>query len=263
MIYLKEYKKYLSDNNYSQTAIKSYSVGVQSFFTFLKNNNLNINNLSVNDFNNYIDNLNFSNNTKSVYANGVKNYLYFIKDKYNFKLSFNLQKIKQIKKSKKIKNDIDLNLLNSVLKKLKNSSKLSDLRDFLIISLITKTGIKVSELILINRNNVVDNKITHNGQNFLIDKELFFLLENLIIRSKPDFKYLFSPLSANTKLSNSHITTRSIETIIKKYFPKNNYNDLKNLYFKLLIEDLPNITNVHCHFSNDYKIKVNNLVDII
>ena len=35
--------------------------------------------------------------------------------------------------------------------------------------------------------------------------------------------------------------------MIKKYFPDNNYNDLKLIYFKEICEDLPNITKICRH----------------
>lgn len=103
--YLEEYINYLSDNNYSKSAITGYIIGLKLFIKYLSENKIDINNLNYTDINSYIDILNdtTSGSTQGVYLNGVKNYLFFLKKNHDFKLNFDLNDIKQIKRNKKIK----------------------------------------------------------------------------------------------------------------------------------------------------------------
>ena len=263
--YLEEYNNYLIKNNYSKSAITGYITGLKLFFKYLSDNNIDINYMNLININDFIDasNNTHSKSTQSVYLNGVKNYLIFIKNHYNFKLNFDLNNIKQIKLVKKINKNIDIKEINNFLNNINVFESPSSKRDYLIIQLIIKTGMRISDLINIKKDDIIENKIIMNSNKYIIDDKIIKLIKDAIKESDDNSIYLFTAFSKNIGDKTNHLTNRSVERMIKKYFRNYSYNDLKSIYYKSLIDKLPNITQIYKHLENTAKINLQEINNII
>jgi len=259
MKYINEYKKYLKDNNYSNSAIIAYITGLKLFNKFLNKNNIFIENLRVININNYIDLLkdSISPSTQVVYLNGVKNYLNFIKKYYNFELKFNIIDIKQIKVIKKTKKNVNIKEINNIINTIDIHKSLQSKRDHLIIQLIIKTGMRISEIVKIKKEDIIKN------QTIIKDIELLKLIKSFINEINTNSEYLLTALSPRVKNKGDHLTTRNVERMIRVNFNNYSYNDLKSVYYKSLINNLPNITKIFKHNTIIRKIKLQEINNII
>lgn len=244
--YKEEYLDYLS-KNYSKTAVVSYFSGLKIFNHFLEKNNLSIEELELELLNGFIEELSnkFTTNTINVYVNGIKNYLSFIKKNYNLELKINNDNIKRVRRDKKVKtvhrHGVVQIKIDDVLAKILASNSPSKERDYLIIQLIIKTGIRISELIKVKKSEI---------DQYVFDNELLSEINEFVGKSDSKSKYLFRPISQhakNEKYKDSYLTARSVEMMIKNYFGDISYNNLKRSYYKSLVEYLPEITIINKH----------------
>ncbi|MEK7653502.1 MAG: site-specific integrase [Patescibacteria group bacterium] len=257
--YFNEFLAYLAENNYSTAAITSYSVGLKRFNIFLINKGLLIKSLKLSDINNYTNELknNLSLETVNVYLNGVKNYFKYLQKNYNLKLNFDITQIKQIRRQRKAIKNINFKDIYEIFKTIKSGNTLSNKRDYLIIQLILKTGIRISELVRIKKDEI---------SKYTLDNHLLKLINKFISKTNNKSEYFFTPLSyhiKNKKYENRHLTPRSIEIMIKKYFNGISYNDLKLSYYKQLINRLPDIKNINHHIENKRLISLKEIIKII
>ena len=260
MKYINEYREYLIDNTYSNTSITSYIIAINIFNTYLDKNKIDVNILSnsnINEFiNTSINDLKLS--TQKTYLSGVKNYLYYLIKYQNFTFDFDQRDIKQIKQNKKDKKIIDSEEIHKEIEKIKFINK----RDYLIMLIITKTGMRITELVKIKKNNIFNNKIIIENSEYFIDKPLYILIKDYQNNEINKSIYLLIPFSKNNQ-NNNNLTTRSIEMIIKKYFNDYSYNDLKSIYYKSLINTLPNINQIFKHSINNIIINLSEINHII
>jgi hypothetical protein len=106
--------------------------------------------------------------------------------------------------------------------------------------------LKISELVKIEKKDIIYNKIYINNKEYFLSKKIINLIKK---NNKNKSRYLLTSLSKNN--NNKHLTTRSIEMIIKKYLNDYSYNDLKTIHYKSLLSKLPDITKIHNHITND------------
>lgn len=153
--YLNDYLKYLKEHNYNKSTIYSYNFGLKSLSDYLNNNNINPRQLTLQDIENFIGYLKNkkAKSTVNVSIACLKNYLYFLKKYKKIAPLVELNEIKRIKEDRRIKDEIDA---KNILQKL---DLIDSERDRLIIQLILKTGIRISELVKIKKTDVFKNKI--------------------------------------------------------------------------------------------------------
>jgi site-specific recombinase XerD len=265
--YFNQYRQYLIDNNYSASAITAYCTGLKLFNDYLDKNSFSIKDLTISNINGYIDLLKYklSPSSQSVYLNGVKNYLSFVIKLYNLHVNFDLKDIKQIKLIKKKRESVDITEVTKVLQGINFNSSIELKRDYLIIILILKTGLRITELVKIKHEDVTEGCIFMDGRKYFIDKKIFNMIvdykKEKMGKIKNTSDYVFVPFLRCATSNN--LTPRSVDVIIRRYFNNYSYNDLKSVYYKSLIDELPNITQIHKHGVNTTIISLQEIDDII
>ncbi|MFA4871558.1 MAG: site-specific integrase [Patescibacteria group bacterium] len=246
---INEYVKHLNSNNYGNSTLVAYLTGLNHFKKYLTIKNIkNFNEINIEVINQFIQELSISNNTANVYINGVKNYFNFLEKYKSLNFNFKIEDIKEIKRSKVVNKEIDYELMTRRLNVIKKNDSLSSKRDYIIIQLVIKTGIRISDLIKIRVDQFSDDSIKINDYFYYIDRELSKDINDYLSRLDHKFAYLFVSFSRNIKLNGDQcLTSSSVARMIKKNFGNISYNGLKSIYFKNIIDDLPEIETTHCH----------------
>jgi len=246
--YLDDFINYLLKNNFNKSTVNTYYTGIKIFNLYLDNNNININNINDRSITTFLNLLKNKNSTKNVYRAGIIKYINFLNDYKNSNINF--KSVDRFKREKAISKVISWIEINSTLDKLRATETQSSLRDLAILNLVIKTGIKISDLIKIKKDefSLQYNSLIIKNHEIKIDNELSKIL-NELKQSTPDGCNLIRSYSKNN--NNNNLTIRSVEIIIKKYFPCNNYNDLKMTYFINLLDILPEINIINTHKSDN------------
>lgn len=203
-----------------------------------------------------------SKNTINVYIHGIKLYLYYLKKYLNFTLNFELEDIKILKRDRPDIKEINIASIEDKLKLLNDNRSIKSQRDFIVFQLIMKTGIRISDLVDIKKDQIRNNRIDLGSNIYPLDDELNLLIINFINQNNTTSEYLLTPFSANTKNTSCQLTTRSIERTIKENFPDISYNDLKMVYFKKMMNNLPDIRHASSHYGGG-RINIYDLCKII
>lgn len=246
---LKKYLNELEELERSKITIKNYNANIHYFINYLIDNNIKeINKDNICDilkqYNSYLRNI--KQNTASTRITYVQHVFYFL-DYIGLKID-NIHKKKLLpkntSKNKKIKY-----LTIEEIKEVQNSIPKTMVRDTAVFQMLYRTGLRVSELANLTKNdlnlnskdkavpvNVIDGK-GGKDRTVYIDQDTLKLLNTMIYKrtrkNKPDeTDYLFTARTGN-KLSE-----RSIQDIIKKYAiitdKKNKKNSIKTEYVEKL-----------------------------
>jgi len=223
-------ENYNKENTYSLKTIENYTRGINRFRSWIKESNLSDImpiNLSINHIKQYskhLSNQNIQNITKKLYLTSLRRFLLYLAE--NNISSLSLENVKlpkaEIKKPKEL-------LTEKELEKLINRPKTSHnigLRDRLILEILVNTGLKVSELSSINRNQIIIDKNTCRAEIKINGNRKVYLSDNVVIWLK---KYLkqrkykdkalfinYRPGKKTSKMSR-RLTPRSIERLVRKY----------------------------------------------
>ena len=133
--------------NFSQATLKSYKLDLADFFSFLKKNDINYNNIdrySVRKYLKYLDSKNLKNSTIARRISSIRSF-------YNYlllqnKVSKNIFKsIRNPKIEKKLPNYLNYEEIEEILENIDMSTK-EGIKRRLIVEMFYATGIRVSEL---------------------------------------------------------------------------------------------------------------------
>lgn len=261
--HLNDYISYLEKNHYAKNTIDAYYFGLNFLNRFLVKNNTNVKSIKRDDIDLFV---NFAvekvaKTTVNGYLACLSNYLNFLKKYKKYKFDFELNEIKRIKTIKRTKGSaIDQYQIEKILKNIQEKKYMNHKRDYIIIQLIIKTGIRVSDLAKIKKEDIDLNagKITINSDDYSLDRELNNLITSYL-KNIGNAHYIFTP---KTSTKSKNLTRRTFSRIIKKYFPHYHYNDLKLAYYKTLCDNLPNIASINYH-QHGGVIKIQDIVTII
>jgi len=210
-------------NNLAKSTIKNYNTSNKLFISYLISNN-------INDINN--DNINNILENYMIYLKKEKTNSYSSINKYlqhiilflnTLELAINIQLPKDNSKNKKIKY-----LKPEEIQEVINSIPKDNIRDRTIIQTLYRTGLRVSELANLTKQNidlnatektiVIDVKDGKGGKDrtVYIDHDTLKLINNMIYKRTRKGKedkndYLFIARTGN------QLQTRDIERIVKKY----------------------------------------------
>jgi site-specific recombinase XerD len=196
-------------NKYSETTVKTYIFELKQFNEWLLDTGTNIFNYKKIDVSNYFNFL-ISKKSNSATINkifhAIKIFSIWI-DKYIF-----MENIRRPKQSKDFSttDKFDIKSLKQILVNIKLSG--TD-RDFAIVMLMFYTGLKVTECVELDKDNVDFKKgiLTVNNKIVLLKNELSYVLRGYLYSRKDDIKAFF--------ISNrgSRLSIRSIHGIFEKY----------------------------------------------
>ncbi len=241
---------FLIKNKYKKSTIQAYKYGLKDFLSFLERNKLTINDMDEYNLDKYKKSLlkNKMKTSININLSCLKKYYEFLNRYKKIASHIDLGRIKQIKIDKMGKNNIEFKQLSSMFDVILKKKDIISKRDYIIFQLISKTGIRISELVKIKKDDLKDNKIFINGNEYILDKELIKKI-NHFIGNKDNLKkeYLLVPYRSRKNSKNSALTVRSVERIIKKYFPEYSYNDLKLVYYDFLCSELTDIKIINEH----------------
>ena len=156
----------------AEHTISAYLLDLHSFLKFLqiyKNKEVSvttIKKLSLEDIRAFLSeksNKDHTAKSRSRYISSLKNFLNFLSEEKNFAFSF-LANIAHPKIPDSLPKAINLNEIETILGDLKNSNLWSDYRDFTIIYILYLTGLRISEILSITQNNIIDNSLLIKGK---------------------------------------------------------------------------------------------------
>ncbi len=225
MILQKEFEIYLKiDKSYSENTIISYLSHLRHFNNYCKKNLINVLNVEYNDLTNFLKylkgDLNYKSKTINSYISCLKNYYKFlVLEKYIDNNPCSLLDSPKIEKKLPVYlTEVELITVINSIDRTSNLGK----RDYLIFALLYDTGVRVSELININLNNIDFSnkciKILGKGNKerlvYFTDITLNLLTEyiyKILNINEIKFNYLFSK-------KNGKILSRfEVYNIINKY----------------------------------------------
>lgn len=210
--------------NYSDNTIKSYEEDLDNYFDYVKKNNINYLKIDKDDIRNYLkylDNLKLNSRSISRMLSALRTYYKYLVLKKIVKNN-PFREIRNPKVGKRLPNYLN----NLEIEDLTNSYKLdnpTNIRNHLIIELLYSTGIRVSELVNIQINdiNFHDNSIRILGKG---NKERIVLFGDYA----KEIIDLYLQKARNTFIKKNNndylilncfgnkLTTRSVEEIVKK-----------------------------------------------
>ncbi len=226
--FFNEFEEYLNAKKLSQSTKKSYLKDINSFFEYLIKNNLSINTVTGNVIDFFIDDLKdkgFSATTVNRMKSTLRCYFRFLNEKGICKNNF----VRNIKSEKC--DNLNISVLNKsdIVKLLSNVDENSPKgkRDKAILELLYATGIKVSELIELERDDFVINlgiinvKTNGNVRTIPLYGDAFESLKDYCDNARISIiKEEHSRLFTNT--NGSAITRQGIWKLIKYYADKSN-----------------------------------------
>lgn len=263
---LGEFVVFLLDKNYSESTANGYFFGVKSFLDYLRNNDLQIDKITIKDVAEYKDFLikNNSNQTINSKLFSIRKYFDYINLVYNLNLKFDFEIIKiNKKKDFKIININDFNdFINQI--KLNNKDRIMVMRDVLIFNFLYFLGIRVKELIKIKKDDFFENELNLGDRKIILNNKLFLDLDEYIKEIKVvNGQYIFFSNNPGRKRNfNAHLTEKSIQDFFNKYkkaiSDDLSINDFRKSYALTIKEELLDIsiTSINSHetvnFSNEY-----------
>lgn len=203
------YQQYLNEKNLSQNTVRVYLIYVMKFHNEIKNNLEKINII------NFLNNFSKSHQPRSIKLmyNCIISYLKFIKE---YELINELRDIRLPKIQNHLKTVIKLNEFNLVKNNIVCMNKKQN-RNWLIFCILFLTGIRVSELLQIDKNKIKDNKIYIVGKG---SKTRVIYIVPYLMKLINDYDENIVATNNNKKI----LTTKQINVIIKNiginYFNK-------------------------------------------
>jgi len=248
--YLKElnfFLDYLKNEGYSESTINGYSFGLKDFFSYLKNNKVNLSEFKNQDIFNFKKTLTNKNSAQTINTKiyAVKRYVEYLNKKNGKKINWDINIIK-VKSKKDLIPVKNINkLLNCINKKTKNS--VISKRDTLIIKMLYYTGIRTKELVKIKNGDIINNILRLENKKIILNKCLVVDIDSYIddanIKDSEFIFFNYSPAySVRKKIErNKPLTEKSVQDIFNKYKSAINSKlsiiDLRNSYTRNLKRD--------------------------
>jgi len=219
---IEDYLIELEIRNYSRNTIKTYKSIVINFYNFLLNEkNLTDERRVLRSFKKYIQ---YLKRDKGVSQNYIYLVTVVVKKFFEFGGIHILEEIKTPKRTKSLPKHLNeqevQNLINAFDKqncKTKHAEAIN-LRNKVILALLYSSGLRVSELVYLNIDNVDLHertiRIRGKGEKdriVLFDEETKILIENYLQKKDDNSEYLFVNRSGN------HLTPRYIQMMIKDH----------------------------------------------
>lgn len=197
-----KYKNYLKNRNLSKVTIEIYEKNYYIWKKYLGNNNA-----TKKLFVNFIRNYQKNHKPASVHLM-YSSILSIFKFEKKWKLLNECKDIKLPKSEFTLKQVISIEEFNNALRNIEINDWYAK-RDWIIFCFMFLTGVRVSELLKINLNEIVGNKITIYGKG---NKTRIIYINNYLEQLIKEWKY--NKIAINKKRKN--ITTKQINLIIKE-----------------------------------------------
>lgn len=223
--YISNFREFLHNvKNSSKNTIESYSRDIESFFKFLNDNDLEADNVSKDDIENYINELTEQGKTQSTIIRTIASircfYQYLI---YDQKVNDNpTSGIKFNKIQKKLPEILSPKEVDTLLAQ-PNISTLRGCRDKGMLELMYATGIRVSELINLNiedinfQINILHCKTNKNERIIPIYKGAIKAVEAYLLRVRPVIATNRNQKALFLNLNGGRITRQGFWKIVKAY----------------------------------------------
>ena len=226
MNYVVDYLKYLKvQRNYSSKTIHSYEIDIDEFLAYLDTKNIDLFKVSYNDIHPFLKELNDKKNTNTTISRKISAlrgfYKYLLKEGYVEKNPFSLVSLP--KKEKKLPRFFYYNELEMLLEVPDLNTPLGQ-RDRLILEMLYATGVRVSELVSIEVNDLGNRevKVLGKGNKERIVRFGSYAEEILSLYLKDGYKKLNINNSKKLFLNNrgSGLTTRGVKYILDNIINK-------------------------------------------
>lgn len=226
MKYIEEYLTYLKvEKNYSNKTITSYRKDIDEYINYINKNNLDLLNIKYNDIHPFLKSLSDKLNTNSTISRKISAlrglYKYLIREEKIKNNPFSLVSLP--KKDKKLPRFFYYNELEMLLEVPDITTPLGQ-RDRLILEMLYATGVRVSELVNIELNDINNREIRILGKG---DKERIVIFgsyaeEILNMYLKDGYKKLNIKNSNKLFLNNRGgvLTTRGVKYILDSIINK-------------------------------------------
>lgn len=226
MNYVVDYLKYLKvQRNYSSKTIHSYEIDIDEFLAYLDTKNIDLFKVSYNDIHPFLKELNDKKNTNTTISRKISAlrgfYKYLLKEGYVEKNPFSLVSLP--KKEKKLPRFFYYNELEMLLEVPDLNTPLGQ-RDRLILEMLYATGVRVSELVSIEVNDLGNReiKVLGKGNKERIVRFGSYAEEILSLYLKDGYKKLNINNSKKLFLNNrgGELTTRGVKYILDNIINK-------------------------------------------
>lgn len=221
-------ENYNKEDTYSPKTIENYSRGMNGLKSWIKEYNLNHimpMDLSLNhikQYKEYLSDRNLKNATKNLYLTSLRRFLLYLAE--NNINSLPIESVRLVKSEKKKQKDL---LTSKEIEKLVNRPETSHnmgLRDRLVLEVLINTGLKVSELVSIDRNKITIDVNTSKAEIEIDNRKIYFSnnvviwLEKYLKQRKDKDKALFINYRPGRGITKTRrLTSRSIERLVEKY----------------------------------------------
>lgn len=245
--YLKEldiFLDYLKGAGYSESTINGYSFGLKDFFSYLKNNKVDLTEFKNQDILNFKKTLADKCSAQTINSKifAIKRYVEYLNKEQNISFDWNISIIKVSAKKDLIPIKNINKLLNYIDEKTKNHFIRE--RDKLIIKMLYYTGMRTKELLKIKREYIVSNILKSENKKITLNRYLVKDLDSYIKNANiDDTEYIFfnyspaNPAKKNLGI-NKPLTEKSVQDIFNKYKSiinsKLSIIDLRNSYTRNL-----------------------------
>lgn len=153
--YGRDFLKYLSDSGFNEATTVPYVTGLLNFDRYLLSSTIPWDMVDSSVVDDFFNSCTLKNSTKNVYRAGLLKYFEYLNKDFGFAMSIDsLPRFKTEKKHIKV----DYSVIDVTLRMLKNCDSMNSLRDYIIIQLVIKTGIKISDLVKLKKNDWVDSQ---------------------------------------------------------------------------------------------------------
>ncbi|MCD6500707.1 tyrosine-type recombinase/integrase [bacterium] len=256
--HISDFLEYYENKKYSQGTIVTYTRLLDKFEIWLKKTSrtrLLPNKLSqeiINEYKAYLSKQNLSNNTQNLYLIGLRNLLaYFLEKDIP---SLHPKKVKLLKHEGSSHRTIEKLELYQIKKLLQapKTSTITGLRDRALLELLLATGLKLKNLIALNRDEIKIESDNNRLELKIPDKKfsystIVYLPKNAVnwlkkyLQKRNDKSRALFIRYKGPKQASSRLTARSVENIVKKYVIKANLSlsltpeNLRNAYVLILL----------------------------
>ena len=261
--HIPDFLEYHKDKKYSQNTIETYVRLLNKFKIWLEKTSRTrllpkeLSKRIIEEYKIYLSKQNLSDNTQSLYLIGLRNLLsYFLEKDIP---SLHPEKVKLLKHKRSIRTieNLELYQMKKFLRAPKTST-ITGLRDRALLELLLATGLKLKNLIALNRDEIkidldsnrLELKIPDEKSPYII---IVYLPKNAVdwlrryLQKRNDKSRALFIRYKGPKHASSRLTGRSVENIVKRYTLKTGLpfsptpESLRNVYVSTLLKKMENI----------------------
>jgi len=201
---VQEFLKDLKMKGYSEKTVRNYEVTLKQFLRIINKKYENITIDNIKEYLLYLRDNNCKNSTIYRYLSNLKMFFIFIQSDI-------VEKIEMPRVERSLPNVLTEEEVKQLL------GSITDLRDLSVVQLLYASGLRVSELVNLNLNDIEGNKITVRSGKGRKDRLVYCddgtiqIIEKYLKKRKNDAHVLF------VNRSGQRISSRTIQFIVKKY----------------------------------------------